>query len=302
MTLRDIALAVLVAAIWGFNFVVIKEGLDTFPPLLFSGLRFLFAAFPAVFFLRRGTISWGTILKVGLVLGLVKYSLLYLGVKAGMPAGLSSLALQSQVLFTAVLSAYLLKDAPSPWQRVGMGVALFGILLIATTRQGNVSGLGFSLVIAAAVAWAFANILIKKAAVDTFKLMVWMSVVPPLPLFVLSFLFEDGQAEALSRLMTLKGMGAVLYTGFLATILAFGLWGYLFRKYSPNVVAPFALLVPVFGMASSSLVLSERLSPVGLGAALLVFAGVVLIVLGRRPLSPLRAPASVPLTKGSILP
>lgn len=99
MALRDVALAVLVAAIWGFNFVVIKEGLDTFPPLLFSGLRFLFAAFPTVFFLPRGNIAWRTIFAIGLVLGVVKYSLLYLGVKAGMPAGLSSLAIQSQVLF-----------------------------------------------------------------------------------------------------------------------------------------------------------------------------------------------------------
>jgi O-acetylserine/cysteine efflux transporter len=297
MAFRDIVLAVLVAAIWGINFVVIKEGLDAFPPLLFSGLRFLFAAFPAVFFLRRGALGWSTLLKVGLVLGLVKYALLYLGVKAGVPAGLSSLVLQSQVIFTTVLSAYLLQDAPSRWQRVGMGVALLGMVLIATTRQGDVSGLGLALVIAAALAWSFANILIKKASVDTFKLMVWMSVVPPLPLFVLSFFFEDGQAEALSRLVTFKGAGAVLYTGFLATILAFGIWGHLMRKYSPNVVAPFSLLVPLFGMACSSLVLAERLSPVAMGAALLVFAGLVLIVLGRRP-QRLPSPASVPLMKG----
>jgi O-acetylserine/cysteine efflux transporter len=282
MAFRDIALAVLVALVWGFNFVVIKAGLDSFPPLLFSALRFLCVAFPAVFFLRRGSLTWRTLLKIGVVLGVVKYSLLYLGIGAGMPAGLSSLAIQSQVLFTTVLSAVLLKDAPSRWQWVGMGVALSGIVLIATTRQGSVSGVGFALVIAAAVAWAFANILIKQAAAkDPFTLMVWMSVVPPLPLLVLSFLFEDGQREALSRL-TLQGLGAVLYTGLLATLLAFGLWGYLFRKYSPNVVAPFALLVPVFGIASSVLVLGERLSALSLVAAGLVFVGLAIIVLGAR--------------------
>ncbi|NVJ23407.1 MULTISPECIES: EamA family transporter [Myxococcus] len=299
MAFRDIALAVLVAALWGFNFVVIKEGLDTFPPLFFSALRFLSAAFPAVLFLRRGTIAWSTLLKVGIVLGVVKYSLLYLGVKLGMPAGLSSLAIQSQVIFTAVLSAYVLKDAPSAWQRVGMGVALSGILLLASTRQGSVSREGFALVIGAAMAWSVANILIKKAAVDTFRLMVWMSVVPPLPLLVLSFLFEQGQWEALPRLGTFKGLGAVLYTGLLATIVAFGIWGHLFRKYSPNVVAPFALLVPVFGMASSMLVLGERLSGMHVAAALLVLAGLVLVVLGKRLPGLGRAPAVPhPLTKG----
>jgi O-acetylserine/cysteine efflux transporter len=283
MALADIALAVLVALIWGFNFVVIKAGLDSFPPLLFSALRFLSVAFPAVFFLRRGSLTWRTVVKIGVVLGVVKYSLLYLGIQVGMPAGLSSLAIQSQVLFTTLFSAVLLKDSPSRWQRAGMGVAFAGIVLLATTRQGSVSGTGFALVIAAAVAWAFANILIKQAAAkDPFTLMVWMSVVPPLPLLVLSFLFEDGQGEALSQLLTLEGLGAVLYTGLLATLLAFGLWGHLFRKYSPNVVAPFALLVPVFGIASSALVLEERLSAASLVAAALVFAGLAIIVLGAR--------------------
>ena len=298
MAFRDIALAILVALVWGFNFVVIKEGLTAFPPLLFSALRFVSAAVPAVFLLRRGTIPWSVILKVGLVLGVVKYSLMYLGVKAGMPAGLSSLAIQSQVLFTAGLSAWVLKDAPAPWQRVGIGVALAGILLIATTRQGDVNGAGFALLMGAAAAWGVANILIKQAAVDSFRLMVWMSVVPPLPLFILSFLFEEGQLEALARLDA-KGVGAVLYTGVIATVLAFGVWGYLFRKYSPNVVSPFSLLVPVFGMTLSSEVLGERLSPMELGAAGLVLAGLVLIVLGRRLPGAAAAPAAAAApTKG----
>ena len=47
-------LAVLVTAVWGVNFTVIEVGLDHFPPLLFSGLRFLVAALPAVFLVGGG--------------------------------------------------------------------------------------------------------------------------------------------------------------------------------------------------------------------------------------------------------
>lgn len=53
-----IALAVLVTAIWGVNFVIIEVGLDHFPPLLFSALRFLVAALPAVFFVGRPKVAW----------------------------------------------------------------------------------------------------------------------------------------------------------------------------------------------------------------------------------------------------
>jgi O-acetylserine/cysteine efflux transporter len=62
---RDVGLAVLTMAIWGFNFVVIKVGLESFPPLLFSSLRFVLAAFPLVFFVGKPSVSWQYIVGIG---------------------------------------------------------------------------------------------------------------------------------------------------------------------------------------------------------------------------------------------
>lgn len=76
-------LAVLVAAVWGVNFTVIEIGLDHFPPLLFSALRFLVAALPAVFFVGRPKVAWKWIVAVGLVLGVAKFGLLFIGMDAG---------------------------------------------------------------------------------------------------------------------------------------------------------------------------------------------------------------------------
>lgn len=297
MKLRDVLLGVFTALVWGLNFVVIKLGLTAFPPLLFSALRFLVAAIPAVFFVGRRDIPWGVILQVGLVLGVIKYSLLYLGVKVGMPAGLSSLAIQAQVPFTLLLSSVLLHDTPSRPQKCGIAVALGGVALLASTRQGDVDPLGFALVVAAAFAWAVANILMKRAGgADPFRLMVWMSLVPPLPLFVLSYLFEDGQVAAVSH-MDAAGLGAVLYTGLVATVLAFGIWGRLLRRYSANLVAPIGLLVPVFGMAFSALLLGERTSAVGILAAVMILLGLFIVVVGPRIERSLARPAIHP-TRG----
>jgi O-acetylserine/cysteine efflux transporter len=179
MRLRDIALAVLVTLIWGFNFVVIDAGLADFPPLLFSALRFTVAAVPAVFFLRRGDIPWKAIVSVGVVLGVVKYSLLYVGIDLGMPPGMASLVIQAQALFTMVFAAVVLKDNPNTRQRIGIGVGLAGLSLIAVTALSPTKVTGFVLVVGAAAAWGVANILIKRAHVDNFRLMVWMSTVPP---------------------------------------------------------------------------------------------------------------------------
>jgi O-acetylserine/cysteine efflux transporter len=282
MRLRDIALAVLVTLIWGFNFVVIDAGLADFPPLLFSALRFTVAAVPAVFFLRRGDIPWKAIVSVGVVLGVVKYSLLYVGINLGMPPGMASLVIQAQALFTMVFAAVVLKDNPNTRQRIGIGVGLAGLSLIAVTALSPTKVTGFVLVVGAAAAWGVANILIKRANVDNFRLMVWMSTVPPVPLLIASLLLEKGQLAAFPKLLTFRGLGAVVYTGLVATVFAFGAWGYLFRRYSTHTVAPFSLLVRVFGMATAALLLGERVTPLGMAAAAVVLAGLVIIVLGGR--------------------
>ncbi len=79
MPVRDVALAIAVMAIWGFNFVVIKIGLVSFPPLLFSALRFALAAFPLILFIGRPPVSWRYIVGIGLTLGVAKFGLLFIG-------------------------------------------------------------------------------------------------------------------------------------------------------------------------------------------------------------------------------
>ena len=109
---RDVLLALIVAVLWGFTFVVIAVGLDSFPPLLFSALRFVGVVFPAVLFVGRGNVPWPLIFQVGLIFGAAYFAFLFIGMDMGMPAGLSSLVVQSQALFTAVLSSMILADPP----------------------------------------------------------------------------------------------------------------------------------------------------------------------------------------------
>ena len=282
MKVVDVFLAVLVALIWGFNFVVIEVGLGSFPPIFFSALRFLCAAFPAVLFLRRGGIEWRWILSIGFTLGVVMFSLLFIGMDVGMPAGLSSLVLQIQVAFTLILSGILLHDSPTVWQRIGVVVAFGGIGLLAVEAYDTTSFWGLMLVISAGFAWAVSNILMKLSGnIDMLRLIVWASVVPPLPLLLISGIFEGGQMEAMKSI-SWTGAGSIVYVGLISTVLAFAIWGRLFREYSPNTVAPFALLVPIFGIISSAVVLRERFSATELLSLCLVFAGLILVVLGAK--------------------
>ncbi|MGW8529906.1 EamA family transporter [Nocardiopsis sp. NPDC055824] len=277
-------LAVLVALVWGVNFVVIEVGLDHFPPLLFSALRFLAAALPAVFFVRRPRVALGWVVLVGLVLGVAKFGLVFLGMDLGMPAGLASLVLQVQAVFTAVIAAVLLGERPGPVRCAGMAVALGGIGVAAYDQGATGPVAGFVLVVAAAAFWGLSNVLTRKAAPpDALSWMVWVSLVPPLPMFALSLLVEGPEAGlAALRGLDPAGVGVIVYVAWISTLFAFGVWGFLLRHYDASTVAPFSLLVPVFGMSSAALLLGERVTPLSLVAAVLLVGGVALASLGRR--------------------
>ncbi len=287
MPLAHICLAILVAAIWGFNFVVIKIGLQDFPPLLFCALRFALAALPLLSFRFPRPVAWRWIIGIGTMLGVVKFGLLFIGMKIGMPAGLSSLVLQSQVFFTILLSVLLLGDRPRPLHYAGMAVAVVGLVLIASELPNSPAGggdivTGFMLCITAAAAWGVANILTKKSqAKDMLSLTLWISLVPPLPLLALSILFEGGVGAVQTAVwsMSWQGFGALLYIAGPSTLLAFALWGFLLRSHAPSRVTPFALLVPIFGLLSGSLVLGETLTPLKFAAVALVFTGLAVTVL-----------------------
>ncbi|MEW9517723.1 EamA family transporter [Streptomyces tubercidicus] len=284
-----IALAVVVAVVWGANFVVIEVGLRDFPPLLFSAVRFLLAALPAVFFVGRPRVAWRWVVAVGVTLGIMKFGMLFIGMHAGLPAGLASLVLQGQAVFTVLFAAVLLKERARRAQIVGMVIASMGIVLAGLgSTAGTVAG--FLLVVGAAACWGLSNIAMRKAAPpDTFRFMVWVSVVPPIPLALLSVPFEgwDADLRALQHL-NLSGVGAALYVAWGATLFGFAAWGYLLRTYDAPTVAPFSLLVPVFGLAAAWIFRGEGMTVLTFCATVLVIAGIGVGMLRRtkRPASP----------------
>jgi O-acetylserine/cysteine efflux transporter len=298
MPLRHRLLAVLVAATWGLNFVVIDVGLEAVPPLLLCAARFALVGAPLVWFVERPPIPWRLLVGIGVALGIVKFGLLFTSMDVGMPAGLASVVLQAQAPFTLLLAAATLRERPSRGQLIGLGCALAGIGLIAAAGEGGVTAAGLSLCVAAAAAWAVANLLMKRAAdAEPLALMVWISLVPPLPLLGLSLLVDGPGAvgDALAGL-DLRSIGAIAYIAFLSTLGGFATWSWLMRAYPAGQVASFALLVPPFGLGFGALLLGEPLGAPQLLAAALVVAGVAQATRSSsaRPVGPRMPPSVAP--------
>jgi O-acetylserine/cysteine efflux transporter len=280
MTPRHIALAVLVAFIWGFAFVISKVGLRSFTPPQLTALRFLVAAIP-VFWLPRPSIPWRILVAIGLTLFTGQFLLQFFGIAKGMPAGLTAVVVQTQALFTVLFAAMTLGDRPTPRQLTGMLVSLGGLVMIGLTLGLDIPVFGFSLALGSAISWSIGNVLVKRLPkVEMLNLMVWVSIVPPLPALALSLMLDGPQSllHAISN-ASWSGVAAVIYLGLFASVLAYAIWGTLLRKYSTGTVAPFALLAPCVGAVTSSFVFGESFGPVRLAGILAMLTGLAIVAL-----------------------
>ncbi len=282
MSPRDLLLALVVIIVWGLNFVVIMIGLHDVPPMLLGALRFMLAAVPAVFFIQRPQVPLRWLLAYGLTISLGQFAFLFSAMKVGMPAGLASLVLQSQAFFTLFFAALFLGERLRLANLLGLLVAAAGLVLIGAQGDRGMTLAGFVLTLGAASMWALGNIVTRKLGkVNLVGLVVWGSLVPPLPFLALSLWLEGPAAIAIA----LRGIGmdtvlVLIYLAFGATILGYGLWSRLLSRYPASQVAPFSLLVPVVGLTSATLLLGERLGPLQLAGALLVMLGLVVNVWG----------------------
>jgi O-acetylserine/cysteine efflux transporter len=286
MRWQHIALGVITTAIWGFNFVVLKIALVDVPPILLTALRFIFACLPVLFLPKPKGMTWQALSIVGLTSFLGQYVLLFVAMKLGMPAGLSSVTLQLQVFVTILFSIVFLGERPTTRQYLGGALALSGLATIAATvGQGtSIPFIAMVFIVLSATTWAFGNFTVRKSGPDagfgTMAGVCWASLVPIVPALALSMIFE-GPEQIVHSLTHIRPItvGAIAYTVILSTWFGFAIWGKLLASYPAGTAAPFALLVPVFGGLSAWAMLGETLSPVRLLGSVMIFAGLAVILL-----------------------
>ncbi len=288
MSIAHIALVVAVTGLWGFTFVVMRELLDVLPPLLLAGLRVAAAALPVLILFRPPAIPWYWTVGIGLTQGVIQMSLLLFGMDFGMPAGLSSLVLQSQVFFTTFFAFVILGEKPGRAQYAGIAISGAGMAVIGLTLPGGPTLAGLGFVLGASVSWASSNMIIKLAGTDDLlRLLAWAHLIGVLPLLALSYVFEGGPA-AFTQLADIAWLtvGELIFLGLISTCFGFMLWSYLLRRYPAYLVTPFSLVIPIAGLISTALLLDESLGPQRLLGVGLVLVG---LAFGTVPLRVFRA-------------
>jgi O-acetylserine/cysteine efflux transporter len=276
----EVTAALLVALLWGVQFVTSKYGVDVFPPLLFVTLRFAavgllllpFAGRPS----RREIAAAATI---SVFFGGLCFGLFFVGLHLGV-AGLSAVIVQLMTPFTVLFAWPLLSERPSLRVVVGVGVAFAGVAPALTDPGEPVSLVAVLMVMGGAASQAFGNVLIKRfGPLQPMRLMAWLSLFTVPQVGVGSALFETGQQAELRNADVLAWL-ALGYSVLFGAVIGFGLWFWLIGRCSLARVAPFALLQTVFAIGSGILFLHEKVSVQLLAGACICIGGVVLTQAG----------------------
>jgi drug/metabolite transporter (DMT)-like permease len=288
MSLKDTFLALVIIFIWGFNFVIIAWGVESMPPLLMGGLRFLLVALLGSLFIRKPNIPWRWMALYAFTLCFGQFSLLFSALAFGMPAGLASLVLQSQAVFTLLFSVVILKEQIKASQVIAMLIAGTGLVIIGSAGQaGSMTLLGFSLTIAAAIAWGLGNVVNRLINQRGYRanigLVIWSSWVAMVPFFLSSYWFE-GERAIMQSLQNLNWLSVVVlfYLAIAASITGYSLWSYLLTHYPAGQVAPLTLAVPVVGIASAALLLDESMSSQQVIGICIVMIGLLVNTFGTK--------------------
>ncbi|CNG50689.1 EamA family transporter [Yersinia enterocolitica] len=299
MKLTDFLIALLITAIWGVNFSIIKLGLITADPLIFAGIRFTLCALPAVFFIKKPDTSWRYIVGYRLLFGIGLWGSVNLGIKAGVSAGIASLVLQFGAFFTMVLGAFLFHENLSKYQYIGIIVALLGLTSIIFISGGSVTFIGLALVLCGAIVWGLVSIIIKKSDTkQVFSFLVWSSLFSPIPLFILSYLFNgpSGFTELAIHFNTTT-LFSILFQVYPNTLFAYWVWNSLLTKYPVSVVAPLSLLVPIFGMLGSVMIFNESIPSGKVIAMIFIISGLIIGLYDKQLMSVLKRKSSVALVE-----
>ena len=284
MTPRHTLLALLVVVIWGVNFVAIDLGLAHVPPLVFLAMRFVLVAVPAVFFIRPPAIGWRNILLIGAFLSLGQFTLLYLALSLGMPPGLASLLLQTQIVFSVIVSSLLLHEHPTRRQVVGIVIGMVGVAVVVVGHTHAAPWLPLVITLLAALSWAIGNVLSRRArAASGLSLVVWSGLVVPIPSFGLALLVDGPQAVSYSLThLSIAAILSTVYTAVAASLVAYTIWNSLLARYPTGAVVPFTLLVPVIGILAAWVVYRENPTASELIGGAIMLGGLAAAVVSRR--------------------
>lgn len=282
MPITHMFLAVLVALMWGMNFVAAKFSVEYFPPFLVSAIRFVLVSLILLPVVARPPMEQLRRIFAMATMSALHFALLFMALAEGLTIASSALVGQLGVPFACIMGAVFLRDMLGKWRMFGIAVSFCGMGIVAGAPNIMEHPTGFLVSVMSALAWGVANVLVKRVeGVSSMSMLAWMSACTVPTLLLVSLLLEYSEWPPLMGAPA-EAVAGILYTVFGSTLVAYGLWYFLLSRHNVSQVTPFSLLTPVFGIAAGQLFFEESLSTGTIAGGLITLLGVAIIVV-RRP-------------------
>ena len=264
MLLRPIHLLCVIGVNLVFSgaYIAGKIGVNHFPPLLFSALRFVLLFIVLLPFFRLKPVSrnyFPGFVGFCLAMGVGVYSTMYLALAQA--DGVSGILIGTQfaVPIAALLGIFLLGDKIGTSAWIGILLAFVGVMIVGYDNALLGYWQAFLLILLSSFFYALSNVLSRQltGAVGLFNLNAWMALLAMPFMFAGSLIFETGQWESI-RIASVADWGTLLYSAVAVSILGhIGMFA-LLRRYSVSTIMPFYVLMPIFGVVGGFIFFAEE--------------------------------------------
>ena len=288
-----------VYVIWGSTYLAIAYVVETLPPLLAAGVRFVIAGLLILGFLvarDRGSrkpgrsrlavpraVEWRTAIIVGGLLLLGGNGMVSVA-EQSVPSGLAAVLIATVPIWMTLFDALLTRRRPSALAGIGLGVGMLGVAILLFPTQGvsELDPVGIGLLVLAAVSWAIGSIYARHGPLPQNQLMgtgmqqlAGGGVILVAALLVGDFgRFDPGQVSTASWL-------GLVYLIIFGSLLGFTAFVWLLHHVPVTTASTYGYVNPVVAVALGILVRGEQLTPRTIVAAALIIGAVVAMVTGR---------------------
>ena len=277
--------------VWGSTYLGIKIAIETFPPFLMAGIRFVIAGVLLYGFVaykekkRPRLIEWRDTTIIGTLLLLGGNGLVVMAEKT-IPSSIAAIVIATVPLWMIAIAWCLkIQTRPNRSTLIGTFIGFIGVvMLMLPSEQANLhfDTLGLVLTLLAAILWSLGSIYSQKAILPTSVVLstAMLMISGGLVLIIVATLFGEWQqfhAETLS----LRSLWAFAYLVFIGSLVGYSAYVWLLKNVSPYLASTYAFVNPMVALFLGYFFADEVLSLRSLLATTLIIGAVILITLAK---------------------
>ncbi len=280
--------------VWGSTYLAIRFTVETIPPFLSAGIRFLISGIILVVWQRGAGVSmptrkqWISLAIIGNLLllggnGLVSWA------EQTIPSGIAALMIGGMPMFLVIAEATRPDGAKPNWQIIlGLFVGFIGIFILVgpaeiSGSELNLNPLGIAALLAACIFWSVGSVYSKHGELPKSTLMSTggQMLMGSLGLFAVSLATGELSGWNPAEVTSKSALGLV-YLILAGSLIGFVSYGWLLQNAPISLVATYAYVNPIVAVLLGNWFASEPLEPrIWLAAAIIV--GSVMFINRSRP-------------------